>query len=170
MNEFYKGASDMFGDPFDGTWKLIGDQVDIQRGSLCREFADRSNEDAPLVKSFNCVYQREPGYTLNKLQESFPDAVILESAFEYPEQSVIYGRDQMHTSFQAFILRDNLLFYVFLESRALAGQTAADVFNEYNDSFIYNVMMTNMERYELESTGVSESQETRDTNDPFIGT
>jgi len=168
MNEFYKGASDMFGDPFDGTWKLIGDQVDIQRGSLCREFADRSNEDAPLVKSFNCMYQREPGYTLSKLQESFPDAIVLESAFEYPEQSIIYGRDQMHTSFQVFILRDNLLFYVYLESRVLAGQTAEDVFNEYNDNFIYNVMMTNMDRYGSDATDVSESQE--DSDDPFIGT
>ena len=51
---------------------------------------------------------------------------------------------------------------------ALAGQTAKDVFNEYNDSFIHNIMMTNMERYELESTGVSEPQE--DSEDPFIGT
>jgi len=168
MNEFYKGAHDMFGDPFDGTWVLIGDQVDIQRGSLCREFVDRSNEDAPLVKSFNCVYQREPGYSLDKLQESFPDAIVLESAFEYPEQSIIYGRDQMHTRFQAFVLRDNLLFYVFLESRALAGQTAKDVFNEYNDNFIYNVMMTNMDRYGSDATDVSESQE--DSDDPFICT
>ncbi len=159
----------MFGDPFDGAWVLIGDDVDTQRGSLCRKFEDRSNEDAPLVALFNCVYKREPGYQLSKLQESFPDAVVLESASEYPEQSVIYGRDRMHMDFSAFVLQDNLLFYVFLESRALVGQTVKDVFSDYNDNFLHNVMMTNLERYNLGTVDVSDLQENNAANDPFVG-
>ncbi|NOR89347.1 MAG: hypothetical protein GQ524_03745 [Anaerolineales bacterium] len=151
-NEFYQGASDMWGDPFDGTWVSLGDDVDTQRGSVCREFEDRTNADAPLVGFFNCVYFVGPDYDLDKILENRPNAVVLESAFEYPDQSLIYGYDMGgHTSLNAFILQDEFLFYVFIESRTLGGQTPEGVFNEFNDGFINNVMMANLERYDPET-------------------
>ncbi|HBY08789.1 MAG TPA: hypothetical protein DEH22_13780, partial [Chloroflexi bacterium] len=81
--------------------------------------------------------------------ENFPDAVILESAFKYPDQSIIYGyiNQYGHASLNAFILQDDYLIYVFLESRTLMSQTPEDVFMGFNDGFIYSVLMSNLERY-----------------------
>jgi len=149
-NGFYLGASDMWGDPFDGTWVSLGDDVDAQRGWVCREFDDRSNADAPLVAFFNCVFDVGPDYDLDKTLENRPNAVVLESAFDYPDHSIIYGRDlnSGHTSLNAFILQDEYLINVFIESRTLVGQTPEDVFNEFNDGIIYNVMMANLKHYD----------------------
>lgn len=159
-NEFYLGASDMWGDPFDGTWVSLGDDVDAQRGSVCREFEDRTNADAPLVTFLNCVYDVGLDYDLDKILENRPNAVVLESAFDYPDHSIIYGRDlnNGHTSLNAFILQDDYLIYVFLESRTLAGQTPEDVFNEFNDGFIYNVLMTNLRRIDPITSTLTQTQ------------
>ncbi|HSG43995.1 MAG TPA: hypothetical protein VLA72_12640 [Anaerolineales bacterium] len=167
-NEFYKDAPDMFGDPFDGTWISSGDSVDTQRGSVCRVFEDRTNADAPLVALFNCVYDVGSDYDLEKILENRPAAVVLDSAYEYPENSIIYGLDlnNGHTSLNAFILHGEYLLYVFIESRTLVGQTPKNVFNEFNDGFIYNVLMTNLESYDLGDVLDDKSQE----KDPFIGT
>ena len=147
-NEFYQGASDMFGDSFDGTWVPLGDDVNAERESVCRIFEDRSDADAPLVAFYNCVYIR-PDFDLNKLKENFPNSVVLKSAFEYPDQSIIYGHklNNGHTSLNAFILQDEYLIYIFVESRTLMGHTPEDVFEGFNDDFIYNVLMTNLEHY-----------------------
>ena len=147
-NEFYQGASDMFGDSFDGTWVPIGDDINAERESICRIFEDRSNADAPLVAFFNCVYIR-PDFDLNKIRENFPNSVVLESAFQYPDQSIIYGHklNNGHTSLNAFIIQDEYLIYMFVESRTLMGKPPEDVFEGFNDDFIYNVLMTNLERY-----------------------
>jgi hypothetical protein len=147
-NEFYQGASDMFGDSFDGIWVSLGDDVNAERESVCRIFEDRSNADAPLVAFYNCVYIR-PDFDLNKLKENFPNSVELESAFEYSDQSIIYGHklNNGHTSLNAFILQDEYLIYIFVESRTLMGYTPEDVFKGFNDDFIYDVLMTNLERY-----------------------
>ncbi|HSG43431.1 MAG TPA: hypothetical protein VLA72_09785 [Anaerolineales bacterium] len=167
-NEFYKGAPDMLGDSFDGTWISIGDSVNTQRGSVCREFGDRTNADAPLVALFNCVYDVGPDYDLDKILENRPTAVALDSAYEYPDKSIIYGLDlnNGHTSLNAFILQDEYLFYVFIESRTLASQTSENVFNEFNDQFIYNLLMINQEHYDIEIDPDDKSEE----EDPFIGT
>jgi len=170
-NEFYRDAADMFGDPFDGTWVWQGDMVDARWKSVCRKFVDRTNEDAPLVAFGNCVYIR-PDYNLGELQESFQSAVVLKSTFDYPDQSVIYGGKMPngHTSLNAYILQDDTLFYVWIDSRTLGGQNPEDVFQGFNDGFIYEVMMTNLELYGSGVATVSEPQEDSDPNDPFIGT
>ena len=151
-NEFYQGASDMFGDPIDGTWVWQGDDVHAQWESVCRKFVDRTNEDTPLVAFGNCVYIR-PDYNLDDLQESFQGAVVLESAFDYPDQSIIYGGDMPngHTSLNAYILQDDYLFYVWIDSRTLGGQKTENVFQGFDDGFIYNVLKTNLERYVSEA-------------------
>jgi hypothetical protein len=171
VNEFYQDAPDMFGDPFDGSWVWQGDTVDAQWKSVCRKFADRTNEDVPLVAFGNCVYIR-PDYNLDDLQESFQSAVVLKSTFDYPDQSIIYGGDlpNGHTSLNAYILQDDYLFYVWIDSRTLSSRKPENVFQGFNDGFTYKVMMTNLGHYGLEDTNVSESQVDSDPNDPFIGT
>ena len=170
-NEFYQGAADMFGDPFDGTWVWLGDEVDARWKSVCRKFADRTNEDAPLVAFGNCIYIR-PDYNLDSLQESFQNAVVLESTFEYPDQSIIYGGKMPngHTSLNAYILQGDYLFYVWINSRTLGGQKTENVFRGFDDGFIYKVMMTNLDHYTLEASDDIGSQEGSDSNDPFVGT
>ena len=165
-NEFYQGASDMFGDSFDGTWMLLGDDVNAERETVCRLFEDRSNADAPLVAFYNCIYIR-PDFDLNKLKDNFPNSVTLKSAFEYPDQSIIYGHklNNGHTSLNAFIFQDEYLIYMFVESRTLMGHTPEDVFKGFNDDFIYNVMMANLERYSEGSPPTSPP----DLASPFIG-
>ena len=151
-NEFYQGASDMFGDPIDGTWVWQGDTVDTQWKTVCRKFVDRTNEDTPLVAFGNCIYIR-PGFNLDSLQKSFQSAVVLKSTFEYPDQSIIYGGDMPngHTSLNAYILQDDYLFYVWIDSRTLGGQKTENVFQGFDDGFIYNVLKTNLERYVSEA-------------------
>jgi hypothetical protein len=148
-NELYQGASDMWGDPFDGTWAMLGDHVDGQREYVCREFQDRSNADAPLAAFLNCVYDVGPDYDLDQILENRPDAVVLESVFEYSDQSIIYGyiNQYGHTSLKAYIYQDEYLIHVTVDSRTLMSQTPEDVFNEFNDGFIYNVLMVNLKRY-----------------------
>ena len=131
-NEFYQGASDMFGDPIDGTWVWQGDTVDTQWKTVCRKFVDRTNEDTPLVAFGNCIYIR-PGFNLDSLQKSFQSAVVLKSTFEYPDQSIIYGGDMpnRHTSLNAYILQDEYLLYVWIDSRTLRSQKPDNVFQGF---------------------------------------
>jgi hypothetical protein len=166
--DFYQGATDMFGDSFDGTWLSLGDDVDLQRESICREFVDWTNEDAPLVRFFNCIYYVGPDYDLEHILTDRPYAISLTSAFEYPKQHLIFVHDNgRYTALSAFILQDDFLFYFSLSSRSLGGQTAEDVFTEFNDRFIYNVMITNLDRFSLENVNYFSSSV---YDDPFIGT
>jgi hypothetical protein len=147
-NELYQGASDMWGDPMDGTWLSLGFDVDSERGSICRKFSDRTNADAPLLRFFNCVYHVGSDYSLDKILEDRPGVVVLESDYGYPLNSLIYGRDPGGPiSLNAFVLQGDYLFYVFLESRVKTGQTPESIFNEFNDKFIFNVLVKNLERF-----------------------
>ena len=97
------------------------------------------------------MYDVGPDYDLDKILENRPNSVVLESAFDYPDQSIVYGHHlNGHTSLNAFILQDEYLIYVFVESRTLMGQSPEDVFEGFNDGFIYNVLMANLERYDLD--------------------
>lgn len=164
VNVFYQGAPDMFGDSFDGTWASLGDNVNAQQSSVCREFEDRSNADAPLVAFFNCVYVK-PGYELESLQAGFPNSTVLESTFDYPEQSIIYGHGLQngHTSLNAFILQDDYVIYVYVQSRTRMNQEPEDVFNGFNDGFIYSVLMANLEHYAQYFEFINQNV------DPFLG-
>ncbi len=48
---------------------------------------------------------------------------------------------------EAIIHHEDYLFLVALQSRTKVGQTPENLFNEFNDGFIYNVLMANLKRF-----------------------
>ena len=149
-NSLYQDAHDMFGDLFDGTWFLLGDWVNLEdsQNPACRKFVDHSNADAPLLQFINCVHRIDPGFTFDGLRNYFKTAVILESEYDYPEKSIIFGYDLStgHTGMNAYYVQGDYMFVVFIESRTLMGYTPERVFSGFNDAFIYDVLMTNLEK------------------------
>jgi len=147
-NGFYAGTYNMFGDKLDGVWEPVGDYVNDVQGTVCRSFVDRTNDDVPLVAFSNCIIYVGSDFEIQGLADYYSTAVSLESNYDYTNDFVVYGYGNGHTYFEAFLLNDEFLFQVVLESRTFTGQTTEDVFNAFNDEFIYNVLLTNLERRE----------------------
>jgi hypothetical protein len=133
----------------DGTWEALGDSVSSKIPKICRDFEDRTNVDVLWVGFSNCVYKfKDPSY-FEKIVEDYkkPGDVLLESRHPYQERFVIYGYQDGHTYFYAFMLHEGFLYFVNVESRTLSlDNNFEHVFTETTDDFIYAVLMVNAQR------------------------
>jgi len=131
-----------------GTWEAIGDFVDSEGTYICRDFEDRTNADVMWVQFSNCIQTIQPDFELDNFVSNFmePDDVILESRHQYDDKLILIAYQSGHTFFNAWMIHEEYLYFMRLESRTLAGQKVEDVFTDNVDDFIYSVLMTNADK------------------------
>jgi hypothetical protein len=131
----------------DGTWEALGDHAASKRKQVCRMFEDRTNADVRWVKFDNCVFAAKD-FPFAGIAEYYkqPGDTVLESTHTYNNQFVVYGYNDGHTFIDGYLLDGEYIYYVSLESRTLTGDTPETVFNQTVDDFIYNVLITNVNR------------------------
>jgi hypothetical protein len=136
-------ASALYG----STWESLEDFVSPKSTQVCRYFEDRTNADVFWVRFSNCVYEFKDS-TFEEIVNRYkqPGDVLLESSHQYSDKFVLYGYQDGHTYFYAWMLHGEFLYFVNLESRTLAGQKVEDVFTKNVDDFIYGVLMINAEK------------------------
>ena len=132
---------------YGSTWESLGDFVSSKRTQVCRDFEDRTNADAFWVRFQNCINSIKDG-SFEERVENFKQSgdVLLESRHKYDDKFVLYGYQDGHTYFYAYLLHKEFIYFVTLESRTLAGQKVEDVFTEDVDDFLYGVLMINSEK------------------------
>jgi len=122
-------------------WEALGDIVVIPPVQVCRDFEDRSNDDALWVFFANCVIASSPP-TFEELVDVYKQSgVLLESSHQYNDNFVLYGSQDGHTRFYAFLQDHDFVYFVYLESRTIGGQGVEDIFTDEVDDFIYGVLM-----------------------------
>lgn len=132
---------------YGGTWEALGDFVSSKRTQVCRDFEDRTNADVLWVRFSNCINSIKDGsfeQRVDKFKQS--GDVLLESRHKYDNKFVLYGYQDGHTYFYAYLLHKEFIHFVTLESRTLAGQKVEDVFTEDVDDFLYGVLMINSQK------------------------
>jgi len=112
---------------------------------VCRLFEDRTNVDVRWVKFQNCIFAAKE-FPFDGIADYYKQAgdTRLASSHEFEDDFVIYGYNDGHTFFDAYLLDGEFIYHVAVESRTLTGETVKDVFNQTMDDFIYNVLMTNI--------------------------
>jgi len=139
-------ASEFYG----GTWEALGDFVSSKAPQVCRDFEDRTNADVLWVSFSNCIYSYNETIAsdFDNFVERFDQSryVLLESRHRYDDKFFFYGKQDGHTYFYAYLVHDENLYFVRLESRTLAGLEVEDIFDENVDDFINSVLMINSQR------------------------
>jgi hypothetical protein len=132
---------------YGSTWEALGDFVSSERTQVCRGFEDRTNADVFWVEFSNCIYQFKVS-TFEEIVDGYKqtDDVLLESRHQYDDKFVLYGYQDGHTYFYAWMSHGEYIYFVELESRTLAGQKVEDLFTKDVDDFIYGVLMINAQR------------------------
>ena len=132
---------------YGGTWELIGDHVFDNQRKVTRLFEDRTNADVLWVQFMNSIFlATETSFDNIASIYQQPGDVVLESSHEYEGKFALFGYNDGHTYFDAYLLHGPYIFFVQLESRTLVGETVEDVFSQEIDDFIYSVLMINVQR------------------------
>ncbi len=121
-------------------WEALGDDASTKRERVCRMFEDRTNEDILWVGFVNCVHSIKD-MAFEDIAYYYQYDVLLESRHEYDNKFVLYGWQDGHTFFDAYLLDGEYLYLVSLELRTV-GQP---FFSEDIDDFLYNVLMINVQ-------------------------
>lgn len=132
---------------YGSTWESLGDFVSPKRTQVCRDFEDRTNADVFWVKFSNCIFLFKSS-TFEEVVDDFkqPDDVLLKSRHLYDDEFVLYGYQDGHTYFYAWMSQGEYIYFVSLESRTLAGQKTEELFTKEVDDFIHGVLMVNANR------------------------
>jgi hypothetical protein len=133
--------------PIDGTWEALQERVASKRQQVCRDFEDRTNLDVRWVSFSNCVFSAQD-FPFEDIPDYYKQEgdVVLETQRTYDDKFVLYGYNDGHTYFDAYLLDGEYIYLVNLESRTMTGEKPADVFDEVIDDFLYNVLMTNVKK------------------------
>ena len=135
---------------YEGSWEALSDFVNPKAPHVCRNFEDRTNADVFWVRFGNCIYLYDESLAsefenyIENLDKT--TNVFLESHHQYDDKFFLFGEQPGHTSFYAYLIHGEFLYFVWLESRTLAGMEIDDVFTESVDDFIYEVLMINTQR------------------------
>jgi hypothetical protein len=132
---------------YGSTWEALRDFVSSKRTQVCRDFEDRTNADVYWVRFSNCVYSFKVS-TFEEIVDSYkrPGDIQPESIHPYTDKFALYGFQDGHTYFYAWMSHGEYIYFVELESRTLAGQKVEDLFTKDVDDFIYGVLMINAQR------------------------
>ena len=131
---------------YGSTWEALGDIVSSERMQVCRDFEDRTNADVLWVRFGNCIFSVKES-SFDKIVDDYKQSgdMLLESRNKYDDQFVVYGYQDGHTYYYAFLLHEEFVYFVILESRTLSGQSVEDVFTEDVDNFLFDVLMVNVQ-------------------------
>lgn len=132
---------------YEGTWEALGDFIDPENPMVCRDFEDRTNADVLWVGFSNCIILHHPNFNFDDFVESKKETenVFLESSHQYDNKFFLYGQSKGHTYFHAWMLDEEYLYYVVLESRTIGEAKVENFFTKEVDDFIYAVLMLNVE-------------------------
>jgi len=133
---------------YEGTWEALSDFIDPENPMVCRDFEDRTNADVLWVGFSNCIILHHPDFNFDGFVESKkgPENVFLESSHQYDNKFFLYGQFKGHTYFHAWMLDEEYLYYVVLESRTIGEAKVENLFTKEVDDFIYAVLMLNVEK------------------------
>jgi len=133
---------------YEGTWEALGDFIDSENPMVCRDFEDRTNADVLWVGFSNCIILHHPNFNFDDFVESKKESenVFLESNHQYDDKFFLYGQFNGHTYFHAWMLDEEHLYYVVLESRTIGEAKVENLFTKEVDDFIYSVLMLNVEK------------------------
>jgi len=131
----------------DGTWEALGDRVQDDQTRVCRLFEDRTNIDARWVKFQNCISAAKE-FPFEKIASRYnqPGDTVLMSSHQFENDFVVYGYNDGHTFFDAYLLDGEFIYQVSINSRTMTGEKIEEVFSQTMDDFIYNVLMINAKR------------------------
>jgi hypothetical protein len=135
---------------YEGSWEALSDFVNPKAPHVCRNFEDRTNADVLWVRFSNCTYLNDESMASgfeNYIENIDKNKnVFLESRHQYDDKFFFFGEQPGHTYFYAYLIRDEFIYHVLLESRTLGGMEVEDVFTESVDDFIYSVLMINIQK------------------------
>gem|GEM_PF-2712191 len=145
-NALYQVPLMGFGTLIDGRWTAIGDVVAAEPQIVCRDFEDRTNADVQWVSFTNCVIEFDDTQFENYINSiKDEESITLTSQYQYEGDLRIFGYQEGHSSIFTVLKQGKYVYYIWMESRALAGQSLQDIYDAGMDDFIHQVLLTNLE-------------------------
>lgn len=134
-------------------WKL--DQEEIGKARVCRYFFGQSWSASPN-NATNCIWKSGPDVTFTEVVQwlkdnkvTDPSATTLESSYDYGSDFALfaYMGSNGQSVYDAFLLKDNLLYLASITLGTPVGYSPEKLFSENSnviDAFLHDVLMNNL--------------------------